>query len=174
MNTTTRHNCNVLGVRSGFRFAVTGLAAVLATTVTAEESHWVSGAACEAINSNYSAQSLGGFGAVANKSTTASLQVGCPIAPDHFNYNYIEVTISATKKTNATMSCAVFSRDFGNTAGVVKTRSSSATGNVSFNMPDIDIQTWLFHTIRCDIPKAGGSGGNTRSLVNGYNYREYN
>lgn len=142
--------------------------------VNAEGSRWVSGAACEAINGSYSAQSLGGFGAVANKSTTAALQVGCPTAPDHFNYSFIEVTVSATKKTSAAMSCAVFSRDFGNTAGVVKTRSTTATGNVAFNMPDIDIQTWLFHTIRCDIPQAGGSGGNTRSLVNGYNYREYN
>lgn len=174
MNTKTCHNCKGLSIRSGSRLAVAALAGVFTTAVTAEESHWVSGAACEAINSNYSAQSLGGFGAVANKSTTASLQVGCPTAPDHFNYNYIEVTVSATKKTSAPMSCAVFSRDFGNTAGVVKTRSSTATGNVSFNMPDIDIQTWLFHTIRCDIPKAGGSGGSTRSSVNGYNYREYN
>lgn len=174
MDESTRHNPKVPGTKKDVRFVVASLAAVFAAAATADESHWVSGAACEAINSNYSAQSLGGFGAVANKSTTASLQVGCPIAPDHFNYNYIEVTISATKKSNATMSCAVFSRNFGNTAGVVKTRSSSATGSVSFNMPDIDIQTWLFHTIRCDIPKAGGSGGNTRSQVNGYNYREYN
>lgn len=160
--------------KTGTRLVLAGLAALFATAANAESSRWVSGAACEAINGNYSAQSLGGFGAVANKSTTSALQVGCPTAPDHFNYSFIEVTVSATKRTRANMSCAVFSRDFGNTSGVVKTRSSTAMGNVSFNIPDIDIQNWLFHTIRCDIPAAGGSGGNTRSMVNGYNYREYN
>lgn len=96
------------------------------------------------------------------------------MAPDHFNNSLIDVTVSVTKKTAAAMPCAVVSRDFSNTSGVITSQSISGTGVKAYSFPNIDTQQWLFHTVRCDIAKAGSSNASTRTLVNGYNYLEHN
>lgn len=156
---------------------IAGSAALImlgSSVAQADESHWVAGSVCEATNGGYASQVVGGFGAVANKSTSGALQVSCPMFPDHFNYSFIDVTVSVTKNTPAAMNCAEVSRDFGNTSGVVTSQSVSGSGIKSFNFTGIDTQNWLFHTVRCDIPKAGSSSSGSRTLVNGYNYIEHN
>jgi hypothetical protein len=140
----------------------------------ADDSHWVPGAACEAIDGNYASQVVGGFGAVGNKSTGGKLLVSCPIAPNHFGYSTMDVNVSVTKTSAVSMTCAEVGRDFSNSSGVLTSQSVSGTGSKSFNFSGLDTQTWLFHSLRCDIPKAGSTTPSSRTTVNGYNYVEYN
>lgn len=156
-------------------WAVVGAVMVLGTSAAhADDSHWVPGAACEAIDGKYASQVVGGFGAVGNKSTGGNLSVSCPIAPNHFAYSTMDVNVSVTKTSAASMTCAEVARDFSNSAGVLTSKSVSGTGSKSFNFSGLDTQTWLFHSVRCDIPKAGSASASSRTTVNGYNYLEYN
>lgn len=156
-------------------WAVLRLVMLLGTSAAnADDSHWVPGAACEAIDGKYASQVVGGFGAVGNKSTGAGLLVSCPIAPNHFAYSTMDVNVSVTKTTAASMTCAEVSRDFSNSAGVLTSQSVSGSGTKSFNFSGLDTQTWLFHSVRCDIPKAGSSVPSSRTTLNGFNYLEYN
>lgn len=126
----------------------------------------LSGSACEATNGAYAAQSVGGFGALANKSTTTALQVNCPI-PAYYPSG-LSVQVSVTKGTAASMTCAVISRNWTNTSGTVTSQVVSGTGSPSFNfggLPQDDI-----NSVRCDIPKAGGSSAASRTMVNAYYY----
>lgn len=130
----------------------------------AEES--LAGSACEAINGAYAAQNVGGFGALANKSTTATLQVNCPI-PAYYPSG-LSVQVSVTKGTAASMTCAVISRNWPNTSGTVTSKVVSGTGSHSLNfgtLPQNDI-----NSVRCDIPKAGSSSTASRTMVNAYYY----
>lgn len=155
--------------------AVVSMVMVLGTAAAhADDSHWVPGAACEAIDGKYASQVVGGFGAVGNKNTGGNLSVSCPIAPNHFGYSTMDVSVSVTKTSAASMTCAEVGRDFSNSAGVLTSQSVSGAGTKSFNFSGLDTQTWLFHSVRCDIPKAGSTSPSSRTTLNGYNYLEYN
>lgn len=159
---------------------VRGLALLMlsANMAQADESHWVPGSACEAMDGAYASQ-VALTTAVANKSTTNSLRVTCPLFVNNSfssSYDFMDVEIVATKKTNESMTCAVENRNWENTGGTISQRTFQGEGVKIFVFASIPVYPSLYsvHAIRCSIPKAGGTSAATRTTLNAYNFYEYN
>lgn len=152
--------------------------AVLALGVNlaqADESHWVPASACEVMDNAYTSQLLYTT-SITNKSTTKSLRLTCPLLPNddiYTGYDYMDVTVKATKKTTEGMTCIVENRNISNTGGTISAQTLSTVGDTTFEFYSVPIFPNPVHAVRCAIPKAGSSSASTRSTLNSYNFYEY-
>jgi len=119
----------------------------------------LSGSVCAATQNHFPKLNVFPNGAVANKSTTASAMVSCPI-PLEFNRN-TNVFVSWAKRDGQTLTCAALRRSFDYLSGASSTQSSNVVGTGSFAFNFISD---FFNTVLCTIPRNNGNGQNA---VNG-------
>ena len=153
-------------------WTIGGAAALMfVTTGVQAASSFIPGSGCEATNSAYASQVVGGAGAVSNKNTASTLQVSCPMTTDLDSFTHVHAAAAVTKNTAAPMTCAVVTRTADNTAGTITSKSQGGVGFVPYFFDNVPQNH--FNSVRCDIVKAGNANANSRTFVNGYWYHQH-